>query len=57
MELQFEREIPKNKQVGIRLTVPEYQSVKGIAKRNKVTMAEATRQLVIAALKETNNNG
>ena len=56
MKLTFERK-QKTMQVGIRLTVPEYQAVKGIAKRNKATLAEATRQLVIAALKETNYNG
>ena len=56
MKLEFERK-QKTKQVGIRLTISEYQAVLGIARRAKVSVAEATRQLARAALKATNYNG
>jgi len=56
IELEFERK-QKTKMIGVRLTEIEMQSVKGIAKRNGVSIAEACRQLIRAALKATNYNG
>ena len=56
MKLEFERK-QKKKMVGVRLTEVEFEAVEGIAKRNHVSMMEAARQLIRAALKETNYNG
>lgn len=51
MKLEFNR-LPKNKMIGVRLTEEEYRKVESLAKKNKVSLAEATGVIIRAALKE-----
>lgn len=52
MKIEFERIEAKNRQVGVRLTENEYKKVEKIAKENKVSIMEVSRQLMKMALKE-----
>ena len=51
MKLEFNR-LTKVKAVGTRLTEDEYDFVKDLAEKNKVSLGEAIHVLVIAAIKE-----
>lgn len=54
MELEFGRKV-KNKQTGIRITTEEYDQIKKLAKKNKVSISEMSSVLIRSILKELNN--